>query len=224
MTEDQHTPTQAWFDYIRATIGFTTCGIIVHGGSKSYMNGELSSESKEKCLSDGPIAHSLLKSLLFASTVDNFQSYLSDIIYEILSNYPETMFGKKFDARLVFENPDIDSARRRIVDKYVMELGYKSADDLSKFMIDSFGIRVLSNKLTRLRLNRLIQIRNIVAHNRGLVNELYLFRSKSKSDRLGQSVKIPNALRAADYFFGLVNAMDREAMIKFNLPIGTPNG
>lgn len=221
---DKQGRTGPWFNYKRTQVDFSTCGIIVAGGTAEYAKGKLSSESLEKCIVDAPKAFELMYMLLFSHAVDNFQSYLSDLLHHILEHYPKAMFGKKIDAKVLYEVPDLDSLKRRAVDKYVMDLGYKNAGELAEFLKDNFGLVTLSHSLTKLRLNRAIQIRNIIAHNRGIVNDVFIFRSGSKVDRVGDKVKTIHPLVISGYLAQLVDKLDVEARKKFDLPLGTYNG
>jgi hypothetical protein len=200
------------------SIDFGTCGIIVAGGTSRYIKGELTSEPEEKRFKDGVAADAVLKKLLFASAVDDFQTYLSSLLLEILSHSPKAMFGKKFDARLLFESPDLESAKRRIVDRFILDLGYKSTQELTEFLSDVFGLKSLDNPLTKKRLNRIVQVRNIITHNRGIVSQFYLHRSGSKSDKLGTQVRVHSPLKTASYLRGLADKLDRHARTKFSLP------
>lgn len=162
-------------------------------------------------------ASRLFDELLFANGVDNFNAYLSDIIMEILAIDPRPIFGRKIDAKTIFSSPDLDSVKSEAIDRMILDMGYQNISDLAEFMEGNFGIRALSHWLTKKRLNRLIQIRNIIAHNRGIVNRTYLHKSGSKSDKLGERVNARFPLLTTSYLDNLAEKIDREAVSKFKL-------
>jgi hypothetical protein len=206
---------------------FLTCGMVAHDGNSAFI-GRLNEQLKDKKddfdinlierdLKRAEKTSVLLNDLFYANAVDNFNAYLSDIILEILKVDPRPIYGKSVEAKNVFEITDIDSLKSEIIDKTIIDLGYQNINDLGQFLSKNFGIRTLSHWLSSRRLNRIIQIRNIIAHNRGIVNRLFLQRSGSKSDILHQHVKVGHALRTAGYLEVLINKIDREAVLKFNL-------
>ena len=174
-------------------------------------------KSVEKDLDRAQNTSVLLNDLFYANAVDNFNAYLSDLILCILKVDPRPIYGKSVEAKNIFEIDDLESLKSEIIDKIVLELGYQNINDLANFMNKNFGISALSHWLSSRRLNRIIQSRNIIAHNRGLVNQLFLQRSGSKIDKIGEHVKIGHALRTAGYLESLISKIDREAVSKFNL-------
>lgn len=197
--------------YVDHNILFAKCGLIVHEGAITKTN--------KKDIKIHDLRHCIdhLNKLLFASAVDNFQTYLSNILYEIYSRDSRTLYGKKISPKIVFESPDINSARKEIVERYISDLGYKNIAELSDIMDKELGIDSLSKPLTKLRLNRIIQVRNIISHNRGIVNDIFITRSKSKRDSVGESVRFWKPLVAAKYLDGLMRRIDEEAVTKFGL-------
>ncbi|WP_448661847.1 hypothetical protein ACG3SL_14335 [Sphingomonas sp. CJ20] len=208
---------KARLNYNQASINFATCGIVIISGVMDYSAGKSSNEPIEQCQEDGNKAYNVLNMLLFANAVDNFQTYLTELVYEILLTDPRPIFGKKFPADLLFSAPDMRSLQKSVIDRFVLDLGYQNIDELSKMLDSNFGIKTLNHWLSRKRLNRYIQMRNIITHNRGIVNELYLHKSRSKSDRLGKKVNVYKPLCAQKYLSSLAEHIDVEAASKFNL-------
>ncbi|VXD01845.1 hypothetical protein [Sphingomonas sp. AX6] len=199
------------------TINFATCGIMIIGGANSYVRGDFGEESSEVRAKDGPEARMVLDTLLFAHAVDLFQSYLADLVLEIISKDHRSLRGRQISIGILFDSADIQTARKAAIDKYVADLGYQSIDDLSQSIEKSLGLKVLRRPLTRLRLTRFIQMRNVITHNRGMANQIYLSKSGSKRDRLGERVKIGKPLRVLKYLDHLVAEIDAEAVAKFSL-------
>ena len=206
---------------------FRKCGLFVSSAVRACAFDEFS----ELDVADKPWVSNLLTydldravdtgdfiaSLLFASAVDSFQSYLAHLLVEILDVDPRPIYGKNFPVKDIFAYDDLGELKAKVLERYVLELGYQNIDDLVDLLERNFGLKSLSHWLTRLRLNRYIQMRNIIAHNRGIVNRTYLFRSKSKVDEERHPVKTQHPTRPARYLGSLARAIDNEAVMKFAL-------
>jgi hypothetical protein len=201
--------------------------MVAHAGHSTYIerlnqkkldaDDEMVLQSVERDLDRAQKTNVLLNDLFFANAVDNFNAYLSHLILCILKVDPRPIYGKSIEAKNIFEIDDLESLRSEIIDKIVIELGYQNINDLASFLNKNFGISTLSHWLTSKRLNRIIQTRNIIAHNRGEVNRLFLQRSGSKVDKIGTHVVVGDALRTARYLETLINKIDQEAVAKFSL-------
>ena len=207
--------TVAYYNYLKQNVVFGTAGMVAHHGLIKYALGELTNEPIEKRLNDEEKAKVLIEQILFASAVDNFNCYLSEALVEVLNKDPRPLSGKKFDAKEAFNFENIDDLRKRILEKFIADLGYQKIDVLVEFLEKNFGVKSLSNWLTKLRLNRLIQIRNIITHNRGIVNKTYLYKSSSKRDVETSKVWVQGITKPASYLLGLATKVDRELEQKF---------
>ena len=206
---------KAYGRFLGQNVIFATSALICKGGYRHYLRGEIGNEDVEKCQEDGPDGDRMLEELLFASTIDNFNTYLSEILVEVIETDPRPIAGKKFSAKQAFTTSDIETLRKQIIEKFVLDLGYQNIDSLTEFLQENFGLKTLDHWLTKARLNRYIQIRNIITHNRGYSNQTYLFRSKSKVDVDGEKVFVPFALTSAKYLGRLVDKLDKEIDRKF---------
>ena len=220
-------PSEAKIAYDKYHRSFMVCGAAAHEGAyqiaHSLLEDSLKIENDQKNdefqikLDDSMITSLMLNDIFFVSAVDNFNCYLSEIIILILNVDPRPIYGKKIDAKLAFSISDIQSLRQEFIDMKVLELGYQKIDELSDFLLKNFEISALSNRLTSLRLNRIVQVRNIISHNRGVANRLFMERSASKTDHIGTHVKAGHAIRAASYLETLIEKIDREAVSKFEI-------
>lgn len=200
------------------SINFATSGIIAIGGSLAYVEGKISKgETLEERRKDGPAAKQTLELLLCAHAIDLFQTYLADLVLEIVTKDPRPLRGRTVPVSVAFDCVSIEDVRKSIVDRYVLELGYQNVDDLTLSLQKNFGLVSLRNPLTRLCLRRYVQMRNIITHNRGICNSIYLEKSKSKSDRVGEVVRHYKPIVAARYITGLADRLDAEAVTKFGL-------
>jgi hypothetical protein len=206
---------------------FLTCGLMSHSGYELFVDrmykrakkirDDESANLVRNDIDQSKLAEILLNDLFFANAVDNFNAYLSSLILSIIRIDPRSIYGKMVETKYIFEIDDIDSLKSEIIDRMIIELGYQNINDLASFLKKNFGIVTLSHWLVSRRLNRIIQIRNIISHNRGVVNRLFMQRSGSKIDKLGEHVKAWRAIRVAGYLDNLIDKIDREAVLKFQL-------
>lgn len=208
---------QSYQTFVQGGMDFTKTGMIAKSGYVNYLEEHKDKPDTQKKFAEGARANALLDRLLFSSVVDNFQCYLSDLVYELIQAKPESLSGKQLPAKWLFEEPDIESMKRRLIEKTIVDLGYRNIIDLAGYLKDNFGIELISNNVARIRLNLYFQIRNIVAHNRGIVNSTFLFKTESKRHAVGNIVRVPHPINTCNYLVKLAGSIDAAAVKKFNL-------
>ncbi|MFM7859453.1 MAG: hypothetical protein ACKO96_47900 [Flammeovirgaceae bacterium] len=212
---------KAFGHYWEQSFAFLWAGSIFHGAvTECLKNASVGSSALGLPMLNGGLAARVSKHfghMMAVSAVDNFNSFLSELVLEVLEKDPRPLSGKQFPVKAILEHNDINELKRSVVEKFIVDLGYQNINDLSEFLSKNFGIKSLNGSLTRLRLSRLIQIRNVITHNRGVVNGVFLNRSQSKRDKLEDLVWVPHPVRLSGYLTGLVRAIDDEATTKFQL-------
>jgi len=61
-----------------------------------------------------------------------------------------------------------------------------------------------------------MNVRNLITHNRGIINSLYFSRTRKKNVRIGEKVEVPDALKAQRYLTTLAKDIDSRACLKFD--------
>jgi hypothetical protein len=94
-------------------------------------------------------------------------------------------------------------------------------EDISKYFLDRLGLEMFSNSEDQETTIDLIQKRNLIVHNRGIANAIYVQKSKTQSLALGQRVDFtPDEFFAhLDNLCGAAIHIDERAVKKFGLPI-----
>jgi hypothetical protein len=99
---------------------------------------------------------------------------------------PETLrSSEKIDLETVFRHSSIDDLVKTIAERKVESLSYSSFGDLSNYFQERFSICLVPGTDMQLILEA-IECRNISVHNRCVVNQRYLDRTKSKLYKLGE--------------------------------------
>jgi hypothetical protein len=154
----------------------------------------------------------------FLRAVDNFQTYISELILCILTVYPQPFFGRKIDAELLFTNNSIEDLQKLVIDREVNDLTYKSVVDLEKFVSEKFGFYLFGSALQRARVKYLYDVRNLIIHNRGVVNHRFLSANPKSKQVLKMRLHAPECLRTTLYLKSVAIGIDQRAMGKFTFP------
>jgi hypothetical protein len=108
--------------------------------------------------------------------VDNFLNYITAVLLEIFKAKPESLrSSEKIEIDVILSSPDLESAHRAIAERKVNELSYKSLKDLSDYFESRFNTPIApANEL--ILLLEIVEIRNVIIHNRGIINKTFLKR------------------------------------------------
>ena len=143
----------------------------------------------------------IMCNLFLIFMVSLFEYYICDIIKYIYSKKIYILkTGKKgLDYETILSFKTMDELNEYIIEKERDTIGYKSYEDIKKYFKNKFKIDFtkLKNENT---INLIFETRNIIVHNRGIVNEKFLLKVKNSGYKLGDVVKIDedyldNALR-----------------------------
>ena len=122
--------------------------------------------------------------------VENFEHYLSSLVHAIYLQRPETMRSSEaieYDKVLV--HGSMKALVAALAEQKVHSFAYKSLDDMAAYFKRAFKIE-LGDAATVALLRDLVEVRNLSVHNRCLVNQRYLDRSKNRSYAVGTQRRI----------------------------------
>lgn len=114
----------------------------------------------------------VLEEMVLVRVVDNFMSYLSNIIRECLKSRREIMRSNETVSYLeIFQAQTLDELHEALVERKVDALGYLGFLALAQWIDDRLGISLLQDFPAKMTLLEFIEIRNCIVHNRGLRSE-----------------------------------------------------
>ena len=116
------------------------------------------------------------------SLVDNFLCYLSEIIQNVMIKRPEILRSSesiRFDEVLQFSK--FADLKQYIVDKKINELSYRGMGEFESYVQSRFGIDLFASDEERSLLTIFIESRNIITHNRGVPNDIFMKRIRNHS-------------------------------------------
>jgi hypothetical protein len=137
------------------------------------------------------IFYRLLTEMTLCSTVDNFLTYLTELLSLIFSSRPETLrSGDPVRLDFVLAHTTRAGMIKAIVDRKVNQLSYQGMRDLAQFFLDRMGFRLFPDDVSLDRAVLLTEIRNVIVHARGIANETFLQRATKSSISPGSRIKL----------------------------------
>lgn len=160
----------------------------------------------------------ILTRILFSSVVDNFEIYLSDLLYEIWLANPNTLKGPAtVTLEQVLNCADIEDFVK-----------FYAKDKISKMKKGSVKTFIKDNKLINDlnvftptyidNIESILQIRHLYAHSNGIIDEHFI-KSYRGSLTVGDDylLSASDVLEKLDYLAGLIDQADNTSITKYNL-------
>lgn len=101
-----------------------------------------------------------------------------------------------------------------------MSLSYKGFTELNEYLRSRMGFPIAVNEKSVLIATRLIESRNVIVHNRGIVNKLFLRRVPAYKGGLGSTIDLHpiTTLMEIGILVGFAVTTDERAAKKFKIP------
>jgi hypothetical protein len=159
--------------------------------------------------------------MLFCRVVDNFLAYISDLLTLIFTNRPETLrSSEKVRVDFLLRHTDMQQLVHALVERKVHELSFQSMADLASDLNDKLGFALFDKKERLDRCTQLVEIRNLIVHNRARVNRRFKGRYPDFSADIGDEIELTSD-QVDDYqnfFTSAAEDIDTRAISKFKLP------
>lgn len=129
--------------------------------------------------------------LILTRIVDNFLVFVTDLLAQIYRARPEALRTSEQERLdFILKYPDMESLIHALAEKRVDSLSYKSMTDLSQYISDQLGFELFPNGDDLSKAVRLVEMRNVIVHCRGVVSKQAARRCPEFSDRIGQQLGI----------------------------------
>ncbi len=133
----------------------------------------------------------LLLEMLYCRYIDTYLNYITGFLTTVFIHRPDTLRSNDtITVSEVLEYRNFDELIRYIADKRVHQLSYKGFFDLTKYVSEKLGFELISQKDDFNRLRVIIEIRNLITHNRGIVNEIFLSRTSEVTWKYGDKITL----------------------------------
>lgn len=143
---------------------------------------------------------------ILTNFADSFLWYISNIIQQSIKKRPELIkSGESVRVDEIFNYSSRRDLINYLIDRKINSLSYGGLKQIEKYLAESLNIELFNAERDRNLLRIFIEVRNIHAHNRGVVNKIFL-------DRVG------NIIGDFDFKFeeGRKAHLDFDALVDFS--------
>ena len=163
----------------------------------------------------------LVLQMMLCRGVDNCLTYISEILALIFRSRPETLKSSEMmRLDVLLQHESMDDLISTLAERRVDQLAYQGMGDLSTDVSERLGFSLLEQDEELEHAVRIVEMRNLIVHNRAVVNRRFLSRLPNFPAKLGETLE----LRSDDVFDDLeflgqsCADIDERAALKFGLP------
>lgn len=160
----------------------------------------------------------VLTRILFSSFVDNFETYLSELLYEIYLANPLTLKSKQeVTVEEVLNCADLEEFVQYLAKQKIGKLQKGSVKGFIKEnpQIQKLGI---IDELTQSEIEKILQIRHLYSHRNGIVDEKFLqYFGGQFTLNSEHRISIQKVCEIMNYLAKIINDVDIAAINKFRL-------
>ncbi|MAC96750.1 MAG: transcriptional regulator [Flavobacteriales bacterium] len=160
----------------------------------------------------------ILTRILFSSCADNFESYLSDLLYEIYLANPSSL--KSNQQITIKEVLSCEDMQEFVIYWAKKKLGKLQRGSVKGFISDNKQISDLNiiNEEQQNEIEKLLQIRHLYAHKNGRVDEKFLqYYPGEFAVNEEHKLTIEELLTKLEYLVDVVDQIDQAAISKYSL-------
>jgi hypothetical protein len=166
-----------------------------------------------------------LDEMLFCRGVNSFLTYLADLMTLIYERYPTKLpSNKRMTYGFCIEHHMAGDLIPALAEETVLGLTHQNLGELSEYFTKNLDLVLFKDETHSARAARAVDIRNIITHNRGIVNRFFIQRNPSFADHLGKRVLITEEY--SEELLGTIGycarQLDLRAIKKFRLPTLEP--
>jgi hypothetical protein len=168
-----------------------------------------------------------LGQMMFCRGLDSFFVYLSNLLMVICTAEPNILkSNEKVSLEFVVDHLRSDDLVSALVEKKVTELSYQGMEDLNRFFDEKLKLPLCTSPDEFQKLTLLNDVRNIIVHNRGIVNQIFKQKQPDHPAKLGSQIVFKDHNEVSDLIGSLVylaRHLDARAATKFKLSTIVPS-
>ena len=158
--------------------------------------------------------------MMLVRGADNFLTYVSELLALVFTSRPETLkSGETVRLDEILQHSTMDDLVKRLAERRVERLSYQGMRDLQKDLSEKLSFELFPSPESLVRAVRVIEIRNLLVHNRGIVNRAFQTKTGDSSVALGTLIRLSprDVVSELDFLARSVLEMDERAALKFGL-------
>ena len=163
--------------------------------------------------------YDLMTELVFCKIVDLYLTYIARLLAQIFKTKPQAMNpSERVELATILEYSTIEEVISALADQKVNSLAYKGMNDLASHLAVTLGLHLFESHADLKRAVYIIEIRNCLVHNDGVINYKAKKQSPFKPDQHGQRIELGQLSEDYSRFlFDSVVDIDARAGKKFDL-------
>lgn len=164
-------------------------------------------------------SHEFFKQTLLTVLVDKFLNYITDLLTLIYIVRPEIMKSKEQERLdFILGYTSMQELIAAIAEKKINDLAYKSFKDVSDFLADK-GFKLFNNADDSHYASKIVEMRNIIVHNRSRIGKISIRRFPELSGKEGEVVDMEkfNPNNVLEFFEKHVSDIDNRAAEHFKI-------
>lgn len=158
--------------------------------------------------------------MIFSRAVENFLTFTSELMAAIYTTRPTTLrTSETITVEEVLSHGAMDDLIQFLTERKVERLSYKGMQDLRSYLNERLNFDLFPDPDCLSRAVRIVETRNLITHNRGVVNRTFLRKTGDTSLKIGIPVPFDPVQVLVDVEFLAVSAtdIDERAASKFTL-------
>jgi hypothetical protein len=163
----------------------------------------------------------LCNEMFLCRKIQSMDIYLTEVLLMIFLKRPETLKSSEtVKVADVIAWGDSKAIVRKIAERKIDNLGYRSFDDMLKYLRDDLGVPASLDESDIAIVREAIEVRNIVVHNSRRINAIFIRRS-GRSDLIeGKSfpITLDYVMDAGRAINRIVQSLDSAFIDHFSLP------
>jgi hypothetical protein len=155
-------------------------------------------------------------------SVDQYLAYVVGLLSVIFTARPEALrSSEKVEVEFVLQHDTMDDLVEALAERRVERLAYAGLRELAESVAARPGISLFSSEADLLRGIRIVEDRNLIVHNNGIVNNVYRRKVPSTTRKVGQEVLLgyDEMIEDIEFLKTAVLETDRAAVAKWSLPV-----
>ncbi|MBU1577558.1 MAG: hypothetical protein KJ869_10200 [Candidatus Edwardsbacteria bacterium] len=160
--------------------------------------------------------------MAFSRSIDNLITYFKDILAEVINIKPEILKSNEtINYEFVLSFDDINELKNALAEKKIEELFYGGVINIKNYFEKRLGVILFDKQDAFDQINYIIKIRNLIVHNRGMVNSEFKKEFPLVSQKVGDSYsfKYEEISKLNLDIQNFIAYTDDKIGSKFNLPL-----
>lgn len=162
----------------------------------------------------------LVLEMMLCRAADNFLVYITELLAVVFRTRPETLRSSetvRLDA--ILKHSTMEALVHDLAERRVNRLSYQGMRDLAEYLTDRLSFDLFPKPDDLERAVRIIESRNLIVHNRGIVNDVFLSRVPSTTANVGNPIGLNTDQIFDDFEFIALSVYqtDDRAVQKFSL-------